>query len=70
MQSDLPPGEYPFPRMDHEVTVLEEVPFEFEVTDDYGLKDFGLQYHVVGQEPVRVSMLNHEASISSSSGNT
>lgn len=69
VQSDLPPQvSIHFPRMDHEVTVLEEVPFEFEVTDDYGLKDFGLQYHVVGQEPVRVSMLNHEASISSSSG--
>ena len=45
-----------FPRGDNEVTVLEEVPFDFDVSDDYGFDEFGLQYEVAGREPVRLAM--------------
>ena len=44
------------PRGDGEATRIEEVPFSFAVKDDYGLKDFGLQYEVSGRDPVRVSL--------------
>lgn len=55
---DAPPQvKIAFPRSDQGVTMLEEVPFELEVTDDHGLADYGLQYEVAGRDPVRVSLL-------------
>lgn len=54
---DTPPQvKIVFPRADQGVTMLEEVPFEMEVTDDHGLADYGLQYEVAGREPVRISL--------------
>lgn len=45
-----------FPRGDNEVTLLEEVPFDFNVSDDYGFREFGLQFEVAGREPVRITL--------------
>ena len=45
-----------FPRGDNEVTMLEEIPFDFNVSDDYGFNEFGLQYEIAGREPVRIAM--------------
>ncbi len=45
-----------FPRGDNEVTMLEEVPFNFSVSDDYGLENYGVQFEVAGREPVRVTL--------------
>ncbi len=57
MALDKPPEIHiDFPRGDNEVTVLEEVPFDFDVSDDYGFDEFGLQYEVAGRKPVRIAM--------------
>ena len=57
MARDKPPEiRIDFPRGDNEVTLLEEVPFDFNVTDDYGFDAFGLQYEVAGREPVRIAL--------------
>jgi len=57
-QPDRPPEiKIDFPRGDSEVTSLEEVPFEFRVSDDFGLRGYGLQYEVVGHaDPVRIEL--------------
>jgi hypothetical protein len=55
--TDAPPAvRISFPRGDDEVTALEEIPFTFDVTDDFGLAAYGIQYEVAGREPVRVVM--------------
>lgn len=54
---DKPPKiEIAFPRGDSEATAIEEIPLAFKVSDDYGLADYGVQYSVAGQKPVRVSL--------------
>ncbi len=45
-----------FPRGDNEVSMLEEVPFNFNVSDDYGFESFGVQFEVAGREPVRIPL--------------
>ncbi len=45
-----------FPRGDNEVTMLEEVPFDFSVSDDYGFKNYGVQYEIAGKDPVRIKL--------------
>jgi len=49
-----------FPRGDNEVTMLDEVPFDFEVSDDYGFESFGVQYEIAGRDPVRVELNEHD----------
>jgi hypothetical protein len=57
MKRDQPPEiTIDFPRGDSEVTMLDEIPFDFKVTDDFGLAEFGIQYEVAGEEPVRVAL--------------
>ena len=51
------------PRGDDEATAIEEVSFGFVVSDDYGLKGYGLQFELAGRPPVRVPL--HTPSISS-----
>lgn len=54
---DAPPTiQIRFPRGDSDATALDEVPFEFQVEDDFGLSDYGLEYRIGGGEPVRVSL--------------
>ncbi len=45
-----------FPRGDNEVSMLEEVPFNFDVSDDYGFESFGVQFEVAGREPIRIPL--------------
>jgi hypothetical protein len=45
-----------FPRGDDEVTALEEMPFTFDVSDDFGIDAYGIQYEVVGRDPIRIPM--------------
>lgn len=57
VERDRPPQiRIEFPRGDSEVSMIEEVPFDFKVTDDYGFKEFGLQYEIAGRGPVRVPL--------------
>ncbi|MBN2326355.1 MAG: hypothetical protein JXR73_04310 [Candidatus Omnitrophica bacterium] len=57
VQEDRPPQiTLTFPRKDLEATALDEIPIEFEMTDDFGLKDYGIQYEVAGQEAVFISL--------------
>jgi hypothetical protein len=59
---DAPPKiKIAFPRGDGEATALEEMPFTFEVSDDYGLVDYGLEYNIPGREPVRLSLRDADA---------
>jgi len=57
-----------FPRGDNEVTMLEEVPFNFSVSDDYGLDGYGVQFEVAGREPVRVVLGEGGAPITAADG--
>ena len=41
--------------------MLEEIPFELEVTDDHGLADYSLKVQVAGREPAQVSLLPEPA---------
>ena len=69
VQLDQPPEiKIKFPQQDYEVTLLDETPFEFHVQDDYGLKDFGLQYEIAGQEPERISLLDSSTLLKESQG--
>lgn len=45
-----------FPRGDAKVLALEEVPFAFEVEDDFGIDGYGIQYSLAGKEPVRLAL--------------
>ena len=49
-----------FPRNDMEVSLLDELSFDFTVEDDFGLADYGLRYQVVGRDPVKVSLKQPE----------
>lgn len=51
------------PRGDSDATLLDEVPFEFEVEDDFGLADYGLQYQVGEAEPTRISLKRTEGGV-------
>ena len=56
-QKDEPPqiGSI-YPRGDDEATALEEIPITVALTDDFGLRDFGLQYEVAGRPSQRLSL--------------
>ncbi len=45
-----------YPRGDAKVLALEEVPFAFEVEDDYGIDGYGIEYTLAGKEPVRLAL--------------
>lgn len=48
------------PRGDSDATLLDEIPFEFEIEDDFGIADYGLQYQVGDEEPTRLSLRTTE----------
>ncbi len=57
VQTDEPPeAKLLFPNRDYEVNLLAEVPFEFQVTDDFGITSYGIQYQAAGEETVRVPL--------------
>ena len=45
-----------YPRGDAKVLALEEVPFAFEVEDDFGIDGYGIEYTLAGREPVRLAL--------------
>jgi hypothetical protein len=45
-----------YPRGDAKVLALEEVPFAFEVEDDFGIDGYGIEYTLAGKEPVRLAL--------------
>ena len=45
-----------FPYNDLQVSPLDEVPFTFRVSDDFGLSSYGLRYQVEGRDPVIVEI--------------
>lgn len=53
VQTDNPPKiTLKFPKNDLETNALEEIPFEFEISDDFGIKEYGLLYEVAGEDRV------------------
>lgn len=60
LRDKAPEIDIDFPRGDNEVTLLEELTFDFSVTDDYGFAEYGLQYEVAGKDPVRISLNDTE----------
>ena len=50
------------------MTSLDEIPFEFDVSDDFGLQSHGIQYEVAGQDPVRVALSGADPLGSTSAG--
>lgn len=58
MQEDKAPRlRVSFPFRDMEVSPLDEVSFDFKVSDDFGIQDYGIRYHVADREPVDVSLM-------------
>lgn len=57
-----------FPRGDNEVTLLEELSFDFSVTDDFGFNEFGIQYEVAGKDPVRIPLSTNDELVRASEG--
>ena len=54
---DEPPAlKVHFPRGDDEATALEEIDFSFSVSDDYGLRAYGLEFEIAGREKVRIAL--------------
>jgi hypothetical protein len=45
-----PDLKFAFPRGDQRVSALEEIAFKAEVSDDFGLKAYGIAYNLAGQE--------------------
>ncbi|MBD3267922.1 hypothetical protein GF373_14750 [bacterium] len=57
VETDQPPEiTIQHPRRDDAVSLLDEIPFAFELEDDYGIKDYGLQYTIAGREPVKIPL--------------
>lgn len=68
-QADNPPKIHiSFPRDDIEVSMLDEVPFNFDIKDDFGLLDYGLQYQISGAEPVRVALNSRSGNLLEAKG--
>lgn len=66
---DKPPEiEIDFPRGDNQVTSLDEVPFDFEVSDDYGFDSYGVQYEIAGRDPVKIPMNEDDDLITTAEG--
>ena len=69
VERDRPPDiSVDFPRGDSEVTMLEEVPFRFAVSDDYGFSEYGIQYEIEGKEPVRLALNTSNAPVTDADG--
>ena len=57
-----------FPRGDSEVSSLDEIPFDFQVTDDFGFDAFGIQYEVAGREPIRITLSKTDETLLETTG--
>lgn len=52
----VPELKFAFPKGDQRVSALEEMAFQAEVSDDFGLPAYGIAYNLAGQEPVMVEL--------------
>jgi len=50
LKNRVPELKLAFPRGDQRVSSLEEIAFQIEATDDFGLKAYGIAYTLAGQE--------------------
>ncbi len=51
-----PDLKFKFPKGDQRVTALQEISFQAEAWDDFGLKSYGLTYTVGGKEPKQLTL--------------
>lgn len=51
-----PELKFAFPRGDQRVSALEEISFQGEASDDFGLRGYGFAYNLAGQEPKFVAL--------------
>jgi len=59
---NLPPElKLAFPRGDQRVSALEEIAFEAEVSDDFGLRTYGVAYTLAGEETKLVELGQHSS---------
>jgi hypothetical protein len=56
LKNRAPDLKFAFPRGDQRLSALEEVAFQAEVSDDFGLKEYGIAYAMAGQETKFVSL--------------
>jgi hypothetical protein len=50
LKNRLPELKFAFPRGDQRVSALEEIAFQAEVSDDFGLRGYGIAYNLAGKE--------------------
>jgi len=50
LKNRLPELKFAFPRGDQRVSALEEIAFQAEASDDFGLRAYGLAYNLAGEE--------------------
>jgi hypothetical protein len=56
LKNCLPELKFAFPRGDQRVSALEEMAFRAEVSDDFGLRAYGLAYNLAGQETTFIEL--------------
>jgi hypothetical protein len=57
VSTNQPPSlKFAFPSGDQRFSALEEVSFEGETWDDFGLKGYGLGYQISGEEPIDIQL--------------
>ena len=56
LKNRAPDLKFAFPRGDQRLSPLEEIAFQAEASDDFGLKEYGIAYAMAGQETKFVSL--------------
>jgi len=56
LKNRAPDLKFTFPRGDQRLSALEEIAFQAEALDDFGLKEYGIAYTLAGQETKFVSL--------------
>ena len=56
LKNRAPDLKFAFPRGDQRLSALEEIAYQAEVSDDFGLKEYGIAYAMAGQETKFVSL--------------
>src|SRR5436190_2155394 len=56
LKNRAPDLKFAFPRGDQRLSALEEIAFQAEASDDFGLKEYGIAYAIAGQETKFVAL--------------
>ena len=56
LKNRAPELKFAFPRGDQRISALEEIAFQAEASDDFGLKEYGIAYAMAGRETKFVSL--------------